>query len=307
MSERGEAWLYRLFGLTLASDRPLSHFLSSGRELAALAVHWQERPGALPAAGGEPLFASAGGGLSLYAAEGGDLLRFAEVGEFWLGADVIEARVAAGAMAAAEIRLLGPVLAFWLERRGLLALHASAIAAAAGAVGFLGAHGEGKSSAAAAFLERGLPLLTDDILPLEVARELCLARPGYAQLRARPDLARVVLPGAERAPLYPGSEKCRVALGSAFYGEPLPLARLYLLARRDEGGGVEIRNLPRHEAVVEVVRHSFSPRMVAAAGLQPERLSRIAELVRRVPVRRLLYPTGYDALSRLADAVLADP
>ena len=75
--------------------------------------------------------------------------------------------------------------------------------------------------------------------------------------------------------------------------------------RRAEGeGGVEIQPVSRSEALIELVRHSFSPRLVEAAGLQPSRLDRLSRLVRQVPVRRLSYTSGFERLPEVAEALL---
>jgi len=58
--------------------------------------------------------------------------------------------------------------------------------------------------------------------------------------------------------------------------------------------------------VIELVRHSFSPLLVEAAGLQPGRFDLFARLARQVPVRRLSYPTGFDRLPGVAEALLRD-
>jgi hypothetical protein len=41
-----------------------------------------------------------------------------------------------------------------------------------------------------------------------------------------------------------------------------------------------------------------------AAGLQPARLDRLARLVQSVPVRRLVYPSGFERLEEVARQIL---
>src|SRR5579859_218657 len=62
--------------------------------------------------------------------------------------------------------LTGPLASFVMFRIGHPKLHGSAVATPNGAVIFLGAAGYGKSTLAAAFVNRGMPLLADDLLPL---------------------------------------------------------------------------------------------------------------------------------------------
>lgn len=202
----------------------------------------------------------------------------------------------------AELRFLGPVLSYWFERRGAPTLHAAAVAVNGRAVAFLSRHGGGKSGLAAAMVQAGFPLLTDDLLVLEETAERWEVRPAYPEMRMWPDEAAHFVGPPEGLPLVQAdSEKRRVAVGDGGFGSFLdastPLACIYLASRRPGGDGdIEIRPVSRSEALIELVRHSFSPRLVEAAGLQPTRLDRLARLVRAVPVRRLVYPSGFDRL-----------
>jgi hypothetical protein len=170
------------------------------------------------------------------------------------------------------------------------------------AVAFMSRHGGGKSGLAAAMVRAGFPLLTDDLLVLEEKEDHWEARPAYPEMRMWPDEAAHFVGPPEDVPLVQAdSEKRRVAIGGGGFGSFLdastPLACIYLASRRPETeGGIEIQPVPRSEALIELVRHSFSPRLVEAAGLQPARLDRLARLVRAVPVRRLVYPSGFDRL-----------
>jgi hypothetical protein len=163
-------------------------------------------------------------------------------------------------------------------------------------------HGGGKSGLAAAMVQAGFPLLTDDLLVLDEREERWEVRPAYPEMRMWPDEAAHFAGPPEALPLVQSdSEKRRVAIGDGGFGSFLdastPLSCIYLASRRPEmDGGAEIQPVSRSEALIELVRHSFSPRLVEAAGLQPARLDRLARLVRAVPVRRLVYPSGFDRL-----------
>ncbi len=162
-------------------------------------------------------------------------------------------------------------------------------------------------------IRTGCALLTDDLLVLENREDRWEARPSYPEMRMWPDEAAHFVGSHESLPLVQSdSEKRRVAIGEAgdvgfgsFHDASAPLASIYLASRRPEGeGGVEIQPVPRSEALIELIRHSFSPRLVEAAGLQPSRLDRLSRLVRQVPVRRLSYPSGFERLPEVAEALL---
>src|SRR5690348_3849734 len=83
--------------------------------------------------------------------------------------------------------LLGPALALILHQRQHLVLHASAVACNDAAILFLGGHGWGKSTLAAALHFRGYNLLTDDITPIKMDCDLPKVLPGFPQCKLWPD------------------------------------------------------------------------------------------------------------------------
>jgi hypothetical protein len=305
----------RVFGLTVAGDFPFRAPLPPGDLPGDLSLTLSPTPPAPDPPASPPLYASdlrdASGeclGL-LYRSPVDELLRFAGAGDFHLGPDGIRF-VLDGESDLAELRLLGPVLSYWFERRGLPTLHASAVAADGRALAFLSRHGGGKSGLAAALVQAGCSLLTDDLAVLEEREARWEVRPAYPEMRMWPDEAAHFVGPPESLPrVQAGSEKRRVGVGGGGFGTFLaastPLACIYLASRRDEAGvGVGIAPVARGEALIELVRHSFSPRLVEAAGLQPDRLDRLARLVRSVPVRRLTYPSGFERLPEVAGILL---
>jgi hypothetical protein len=307
---------YRLFGLTLASDLPLPA-PPGGDNPADLAFQLSAEPFDRSETAFRLVYESPRStpdGESLATLERSDRyerLRFLHGAEFLLGSDRIVAKtLEPGAESVLETHLLGPVLSYWLERRGLPTLHASAVAVATQAVAFLSSQGSGKTGLAAALMRAGHPLLTDDILPVEERDGIFLGRPGYPQMRMWPDEAGYFLGAFEDLDrVHPTVSKRRIPIGSgrfgAFHGSSLPLACLYLPERR-EGGSIEIQEVSPRDAFIELVRHSFSPNLVEAAGLQAGRMEIFARLVTRIPVRRLLYPSGFEHLDRVAETILRD-
>jgi hypothetical protein len=305
-----------LFGLRLTSELPLTTPMILVDGASELTFAFSEERSSwvedlLPAYQ-SPLRLSRGESISsLYRINGLEALAFPFGLEYLFQPKRITGRAASPqARDLVEGHFLGPVLSYWLERQGIPTLHASAINLDGRAVGFLSAQRGGKSGLAAAFLQAGHPLLTDDILPIEESAGTFLGRSGYPQMRMWPDEAAHFLGGFEDLPrVHPQISKRRVAIGEGRWGtfqeSALPLAALYVPERR-EGGPIEIEPLSRSAAVIELVRQSFSPHLVQAVGLQPSRLDLFARLVRQVPVRRLLYPSGFERLPEVVAAVRGD-
>ncbi len=248
-------------------------------------------------------------------------LSFQDAGEFYVTRrQVVQVTAPGDSPHLAELRLLGPVLAFWLELRGLPTLHASAVVLESGpgpvAVAFLARHGGGKSSLVAALLEHGGALLTDDLLALEgdegEGAGGFRALPAYPQLRLWPADARRITGAAGRWPrVLPAVDKRRVTVGGGgfgrFHARPAALAAL-LLPRRlapGEAGGLRLEPLSPAAALHRLVEHSYLRRLVTGAGLQPDRLATLARLVESVPVHSLAYPAGFDRLEGVVSRVAA--
>ena len=320
-TSRGAWRTYRLFGLVLASDFPFASRLPAGAgppDVTFTCAGPPPIPDELPA----PVFASrfrtarGESNCSFYRLAESDLLRFPGVGDFYLGADRIVCQPADPEdVGAVEVHLLGTVLSCWLERAGVPSLHASAVVADGGrTVGFLSPNGGGKSSLAAALMEGGWPLLTDDVLAVEAGPDGFRGRRGYPQMRLWPaEAERFCGPAASLPRVHRDCSKLRVPVGGggfgAFAAAERPLSSFYLPERRPGGGGagaVAVEALAPRAAMIELVRHSFVGALVEAAGWQPRRFDILARLAVAVPVKRLTYPSGHEHLPRVREAIVAD-
>jgi hypothetical protein len=315
---------YRIFGLTLETDFEFQTPLRPSDQGPDLRFELLD-PGADSRGCTDPgstifestlRFTSGLPVLTVHRGVEGDRVRFSEVVEFLLSGEGIQARLLdADYRYQVEPRLLGPILSYWLEGRGIPMLHAAAVSVWGKAVGFIGTNRGGKSSLAVSLMRRGFPLLSDDLLGLEPSDAGIEVRPGIPSMRMWPDLAREVLGDEwETMPLaHPRYDKRRVAVGPAGFGRFLdrncPLKRLYLPQRRDpdeHGPNIEIVSMPPAEVIFGLLRGSFLPRLTQAAGFTPARMQIFAALTQRVPVRRLIYPSGFEHLHRVSQRILED-
>lgn len=309
----------RCFGFDLESDLALSFPLPpaggatalrvmrgspvSPRERAAETVLYRSP---VPLPNGEPR-------LTLAEAAGELHFRLGEDLELALGAEHIEYRPAGPEVSwMVEPVLLTTGFSLWLERRGILALHASAVEIEGQGVAFLAASSGGKSTLAASWVAGGSALVTDDVLALAETPVGPRVLPSFPLVKLTPESSRLfsdrTLPPLVES--FPGTAKNALIVGGAgvgdFASQPLPLAALYLLERGSEDAPVELEAVTPRDALVALLRQSFAPRLVAALGLAPQRLDRLARWLGTVPVRRLVYPTGFAQLARVRAAVMAD-
>ena len=311
--------LSRLYGLTLASDFPFRNKFPPGsgspdlwfRRVQVTPVHneWQTKRPVFTSKGrtddGEPF-------LSVYRDKGYDVVTFASLVNFYLWPEKIIAEVLDPSHDhVIEIRFLGEIFSIWLELQGVPTVHASAVVVEDGAVGFMCTNKGGKSALAAAMMVAGCPLLTDDILPLEVCDGTVIGRPGYPQMRMWPDEADFFFGGhANLEIVHPWYSKRRVPVGDGGFGRfcdgRQPLKALYIPERTEDHDPITIDPVPPSDALFELVSHSFSARIVEALGLQVPRMNFFATLVMQIPVRRVRFPSGFQNLSRVRDAIFKD-
>lgn len=209
-----------------------------------------------------------------------------------------------------EIHLLGLVSTFILERRGILALHASAAVIPAGAVAFLANNKGGKTSLAASFVRAGHALLTDDVLATRTGGGCVVGAPGYPSMRMWPEHAETLLgTGSRFNPAWPYSDKRRIpleAIGSGgFCNELQPVAAFYIPDRSDAAdAGIRIERAPMAEAFKMVLANGYIARIAVAAELSATRFDAVRQLVRTTPVYHLRYPDGVEHLAEVQQAVL---
>ncbi len=199
--------------------------------------------------------------------------------------------------------LLGPVLALLLHRRGLLVLHASAIAVAGRSAIFMGDKGAGKSTTASAMIRAGHDLLTDDVVAVDLTNpNQPMIVPGFPQIKLAADAAAAIsFRDAEVRPrAHPEIDKMQHRLNGAFSGERVPAGRIYMLER---GEKADITPLPGIAALPAIIKFSYVTRFGRAAlpdDFAATHLRQCSGIANHVGVSRLEVPTG---LERIDEAV----
>jgi hypothetical protein len=190
------------------------------------------------------------------------------------------------------------VLPMALHVHGLEVLHASAVIAPSGVVAFCAESHGGKSTIAYAFEQRGHPVWADDAVafhPTEAGAEV-VPLPFTLRLRA-PSSAYF-----ETGDGPPSGEPTR---GHSLDADPQPLAALCLLERSgDREEDVVADPLASAQAFAAIFEHAywFDLRSVEQ---RRETMRRYLDLVVRVPVYRVRYPSGFDRLPDVLDAIEA--
>lgn len=251
--------------------------------------------------------------LVAWRTQGEHWLKFSGIGIIRvMGADVEACSAAEADPARLEIPFLSTVMSVVAESRGQIMLHAAGARIGDRVIGLIGGSRSGKSTLLSALLTSGLPLVSDDLLPISCEGDTVIAESGYPQVRLWPEQARHFLGRDDFpyvAPYYP---KCRVPVGKGGFGAfsdgTLPVSALYLLERSDSGAEDQPRleRLSPAEAAVELLRHSFIYRLANLVAAPQERFERVCDIAGRVPMMRLHYPSGLDRLDDVIQTIQND-
>jgi hypothetical protein len=195
--------------------------------------------------------------------------------------------------------LLGVVLGVLLHRRGRFTLHASAVSIGEAAVAFIGAKGAGKSTLAAELQSRGHPLLTDDILAVDLpAMEVA---PAYPQVKLRPDAAfALALPARHLTPLGPDRHKVAFSCRTGFDSVPRRLAAVFAL---DTDADLTCVRQTGRDAFLSLFSQSYALRFLGTEGATPNDFRQCNAVARRLPIFRLSRPFDLDRLTATAACV----
>ena len=318
-------FLFSAYGLRLASSQPIPGLTPvSAASSADVTVHLGSMPAGLenPSSGSPQVIFSEEGPsdavfptLTASLVSGGSFIHFRYVDgtEFLL--DRAGTRVWAVwreplTLEDTATYLLGPVMAFVLRLRGIVCLHASAVAVEDRALALLGPGGAGKSTTAAVFARLGYAVLADDALAVLERGESFLAQPAYPRVRLWPESVRALYGSDEALPLLtPNWEKRYLTLDEnqeSFQPDPLPLAAIYILDERSkQAAEPAIETVAPQAALVSLITNSYVNYLLDKT-MRSQEFDFLGRLVNRVPVRRVLPLAGPEHLPGLCGVIAED-
>jgi hypothetical protein len=206
--------------------------------------------------------------------------------------------------------LLGPVMGFVLRLRGITCLHASAVAIGDRALALAGFPGAGKSTTAAAFAQRGFPVIADDVVALTEDSDSFLVQPGYPRVNLWPDSVRALFGSEEALPrITPTWDKRYMALGDngpSFAPKPLPLGAVYILGEHEAAlKSPVVEEMAGSDAFVALVANTYVNYLLDREMRRGE-FEVLSRLVAEVPIRRVRPPAEPSAVFDLCEAIATD-
>lgn len=205
--------------------------------------------------------------------------------------------------------LLGSTIGALLQQRDLLTLHASAVATEAGAVLFCGTSGIGKSTLAAALLQRGYSIIADDISVVSLNGDnIPLVVPGYPNQKLwAATLEHFNVSYASLDKIRPEIEKYNFPRFNRFHAESSSIRFIYILSVDRSITGLEIHSIKGLDAVFALSDCIYRRHFIAEDQRQHYQSNLIIALSNQVPVRRVVRPQAtLDSLTGFVDRIEQD-
>ncbi|CAI6036474.1 aldolase [Cohnella sp. JJ-181] len=199
-----------------------------------------------------------------------------------------------------ELRLfiLGSCMGAALMQRGILPLHGSAVAIDGQAYGIVGDSGAGKSTLAAAFLQAGFPLVSDDVIALDFSggHRRPLVIPSYPQQKLwQQSLDGFGISNESLRPLFKRETKFAVPLSVGYHAQPIPLAGLFELSKSEITEPL-LTPVPKLERLSLLRHHTYRQFWLDRLGMTDWHFRATAALATNIDVYRLVRPlSGFTA------------
>jgi len=289
---------YQSYGLSISSDFNLPELLPAQFEAADVVITRGQLASDVVADGKQL-------GPFLYANRTQLLLEVPDVARYLIENGSRITYQPLGEVDADSIRvfLLGSCFGALLFQRGFLVLHGNAVRVGDGCVICLGHSGAGKSTLAGALVQRGFPLLADDVCAINARGFI---EPGFPRIKLWADTAKQL--GIDTEPLSrirPDIEKFNWPLAENFCDTSLPVRAVYVLHRHNKDEFVldEVSGMDRFQLLRN---NSYRQRYMKGMQLQAEHLKLCSTLAQRTRIARITRPQAGFQLDALIDKLLGD-
>lgn len=291
---------YRAFGLRLSSDIALPELIRSNDppETADVDI----RIGRLPDGWDDSLFQH-----TYYAVKDRQVLfRFPGAADVYVrdGKQIWISPVTEADTDLLRQYVLGSCMGAILLQRQVLPLHGSAVSIGGKAYAFVGESGAGKSTLAAAFVHRGYPLVSDDVIAVSISGDgIPFVTPSYPQQKLwQRSLDGLGMEANRYEPLYQRIHKFAVPVAERFHTEPLPLGGIFELIRTEQE--TNIRRLQGLQRLPVFRFHTYRGMLVPLLNLERWHFAMTADIANRTDVYRVLRPSSGFTAQAMAETIL---
>jgi hypothetical protein len=205
--------------------------------------------------------------------------------------------------------LFGICMAVVLLQRGILPLHASAIATDGGCLVFAGQSGAGKSTIATAFHILGHQVLADDMCAISLSADgTPYLLPGNLILRISTHTAAILRISTSNLQVVSTDTviKYQLPIQIAQPVDRYPIQALYTI-KAGKAVSVEMIELFGKDKITSLLENTFtSPEINRSLGTIQEHFHICSRIARKQCIKNILRPSTFDALDALTSSIIAD-
>jgi hypothetical protein len=202
---------------------------------------------------------------------------------------------------------LGSCFGALLLQRGIYPLHGSAIAIDGKAYAIVGESGAGKSTLASAFMEKGYPLLSDDVIAITLSKDGSspIVIPSYPQQKLwQQSLDAFGFSNQKLRPIYGREAKFCIPVTEKYHSSPLPLAGIFELCKTDDDA-VSMKPITGLEQIQRLFLHTYRQFLVSKMKLEVWHFNQSIMLAERLPFYHIKRPTVGFSVFDVADRILS--
>lgn len=206
-----------------------------------------------------------------------------------------------------EIRLflMGSVWSVLLLQRGLLPLHGCGIMTDNGAVVFTGPSGNGKSTLAAAFMDRGFPLIADELCAIRITDQPMLLQ-GFPQVLLWEDALKKLGKDIKGlSPARPDLLKYIVPVNNTTHHASIPLKRIYILSTDKDNMSITppLKGMKKIQALIDSTYHAHH---VEGQGVRVDHFKQCSSAASHIEVKGVERPSGPFDIEKLVKLITED-
>lgn len=222
-------------------------------------------------------------------------LCYCDGSEFWFDRQLSTLWAAWSAKSSLEntlTYLVGPVLGLLLRMRGVVCLHASAVAMDGRALVFVGPQGAGKSTTAAGFARQKFAVISDDIAALREEESTFQILPAYPRVNLWPKSVSLLYGSPEVLPrIMPNWGKRYLALGcdqaSEYQENALPLGAVYIFGSPVAPFETCIESVSRKTGLLSLLSNTYAANFGNSRQTAKD-FDVLSRVVAAVPIRKIM-------------------
>jgi hypothetical protein len=198
--------------------------------------------------------------------------------------------------------ILGTAFGALIHKRNMIVIHGSAVQHNGKAFILSGSSGSGKSTLAAAFIRKGLKILSDDVCIISLKESYPMVHPSYPQLKLWLDASDGMnVNWSGKYKISTDKDKYSYSIQNYFYPHMQPFRYLYILNRNKSD--IAIQELYGVEKFNMLASQTYRLGFVQKLRREKDHFGQITTLADKIKVFNLFYPDNFDKIEEVTEKI----